>query len=199
MPGNDHWHVSFSGATPVEVIAGYTDALIRPKPAEPPEPDSVWAPFVEAGWTFAENREGDERTGVHPDGIMHMCCRVDDFDLLDFPDDGSVIWDAEARVPTGGGGYRSLWRAYFSVNTPLYLLAGFAGALASPEPVQRPRYEVPASSLVTQIHNGPQSEELLVARRKRETQARAVGRAARTAGARPLTPPRGGPAAGRGR
>ncbi|MFI5804365.1 DUF317 domain-containing protein [Streptomyces sp. NPDC051561] len=181
LPGNNHWHVSLGGATPVEVIAGFTDALIRPEPAKPPEPDSLWVPFVEAGWTFAENRDGDERTGVHPDGIMHMRCRADDFDLLDLPDEGSTLWDAEARVPTGDGGYHSLWRAYFSVNTPLHLLAGFAGALASTEPVQRPRYEVPDTSLVTQVRTGPQSEELLVARRKREAQARAVGRAERAA------------------
>ncbi|MBC2878054.1 MULTISPECIES: DUF317 domain-containing protein [Streptomyces] len=175
-----HWHASFGGNTPVEVLAAYTDALIRPAPKAEPE---VWSAVTRAGWTYERDEHGSEQA-LHPDGVLSLRRQVSH-------DPAFVHWRAEAALPTGLGGQRRLWEAWFSENSPPHLIAAFATALASNEPVQRAMSGVPHPHLVTQEISGPQGEQLLTSHEERLTAARAAARRA----ASPRARPRAGPAA----
>ncbi|MFD3910077.1 DUF317 domain-containing protein [Streptomyces sp. NPDC058603] len=175
-PGQ-RWYAEFGGETPVEVLAGFTDALILPVPQQ--EPD-VWQPLVAAGWSYGRDKRGNEEA-VAPDGIMS----VSRFTPLT---SDMFTWKAEAAEPTGLGGHRRIWHAYIGDETPRHLIAGFIDALASPEPVQRGRYDVPRGHLVTQEQHGPQGEQLLAAHEARLKAARATARKTRRAAA-PQTHP----------
>ncbi|MFD7013906.1 DUF317 domain-containing protein [Streptomyces sp. NPDC059928] len=171
---SDHWHASFGGNTPVEVIAGFTDALLAPAPAS--EPD-VWPVLSAAGWACERGEHGNE-SARHPDGITTMERRAtltSDY----------FAWSAEVALPNGGGGHQQLWQAYFDDRTPRHLLAGFATALTDPAPVQRGHYGVPHSHLVTQ-KPGPPGEQLAAAHQARLKAIRAAARKARL-GAVPTT------------
>ncbi|MFI7337164.1 DUF317 domain-containing protein [Streptomyces sp. NPDC050085] len=60
-----HWYAAFGGNTPVEVIAGFTDALLRPHPTTPSSP---WPLLRKAGGstsaTSAATRAAGIRTAV---------------------------------------------------------------------------------------------------------------------------------------
>ncbi|AJC55080.1 DUF317 domain-containing protein [Streptomyces sp. 769] len=166
--GGERWHASFGGNTPVEVIAGFSDALLHPAPAS--EPD-VWPVLRAAGWTYERDERGNE-AAHHPDGITSMERRTtltSDY----------FSWSAEVSLPTGLGGQKRLWHAYFDDRTPRHLLAAFATALADPAPVPRGHYDVPHPHLVTQEQRGPQGEQLAAAHETRLKAIRAAARKAR--------------------
>ncbi|MGW2721058.1 DUF317 domain-containing protein [Streptomyces sp. NPDC001492] len=171
----ERWHALFGGNTPAEVIAGFTDALVHPAPAT--EPD-VWPALQAAEWTYARDERGNE-SAHHPDGITTMERRAtltSDY----------FSWIAEVALPTGLGGQRRLWNAYFDDHTPRHLLAGFAAALTNPAPVPRGHYDVPESHLVTQVERRRQGEHLAAAHDARLKAVRAAARKARR-GAAPTT------------
>ncbi|WP_326812279.1 DUF317 domain-containing protein [Streptomyces scopuliridis] len=180
-PGQ-YWYVEFGGETPVEVLAGFTDALIVPVPGQEPV---VWQPLVAAGWAYEMDERGSE-VAVAPDGIMSVS-------RFTTPPIDAFYWKAEAAEPTGGGGHKRIWHAYFGDATPRHLIAGFTAALASPEPVQRRRYDVPRSHLVTQEQEGPQGEQLVAEHEARLRAARASARKTRRMAALQTQP---SPAAG---
>lgn len=55
------WHATFTTAVPIEIVAGFTDTLTKPRSAHAP---NVWAPLEENGW---ETERGQHFTAVSPD------------------------------------------------------------------------------------------------------------------------------------
>ncbi|MER7986546.1 DUF317 domain-containing protein [Streptomyces noursei] len=79
----------------------------------------------------------------------------------------------------GGDGRGHIWRASLDDDMPPHLITAFATALASHDPVQRGRYDVPHAHLVTQKDRGPQGEELAATHAARLKAVRAATRKAR--------------------
>ncbi|MFF5491310.1 DUF317 domain-containing protein [Streptomyces virginiae] len=158
---DENWYAQFGGNTPVEILAGFTDALLSPAPDTTPD---VWPILTARGWTHVRDERGDE-IAEHPDGIMHLCRRN--------PANGwSASWTASALLPTGLGGQETVWEAYLG-NAP-HLVAAFATALVDPAPVARAEFDVPHSSLVTQEPHGRQRDELAKEHAARLARARAT-------------------------
>nr|WP_240982575.1 DUF317 domain-containing protein [Streptomyces sp. S3(2020)] len=180
---SQRWYASFGGNTPAEILAGFTDALLRTAPEA--EPD-LWPTLQAAGWTYERGERGNEYAR-HPDGITIMersATLTSDY----------FRWRAEVALPTGLGGHHVLWHAYFDDRTPRHLLAGFATALVDPAPVARGHYDVPHYYLVAQVERGAQGEQLAAAHEARLKASRAAARKARRSAA-PTAQPSAGPAA----
>jgi len=180
---SQRWSASFGGNTPAEIIAGFTDALLRSPPAA--EPD-IWPTLQAAGWTYERDERGNERAH-HPDSITTMersATLTSDY----------FSWKAGVALPTGLGGHRQLWHGYFDDRTPRHLLAGFATALVDPAPVSRGHYDVPHDHLVAQVESGAQGEQLAAAHEARLKASRSAALKARRSTA-PTTRPAAGPAA----
>ncbi|MFF1420036.1 DUF317 domain-containing protein [Streptomyces sp. NPDC058280] len=115
--GRPAWYASFGARTPVEIIAGFTDALTDP--ASTAAVADPYEPLHQANWTSIS-------TGapglVSPDGKA-MLQRIDD----------EGAWFATAAL----GESRPLWQARFGDHTPARLIAAFTAALADPHPVPR--------------------------------------------------------------
>ncbi|MBZ3904420.1 DUF317 domain-containing protein [Streptomyces griseiscabiei] len=124
------WTVSLGRQTPVEIVAGLTDALTRPRAAHAPD---VWAPLREQRWK--PSRRDGYFGATSPDGAAWMQFRHDP--------DGQALWWSGARDEQGNG-----WNATFTATTPMHLVQAFSDALASPEPVMRPRGRVPFSARI---------------------------------------------------
>jgi hypothetical protein len=167
---SEGWHAEFGGHIPVQILAGFTDALIRPTPGK--EPD-VWQPLAQAGWTHTKDEHGNQQA-LHPDGQLSLRRHA----VLG---DGAFHWLAEVRLGNGLGGHQRLWHAFLDDRTPRHLLAGFTTALAATAPVQRPMATVPHPHLVTQERSGPQGEALAEAHQQRLAAARTAARKARRA------------------
>lgn len=166
---DENWYAQFGSSTPVEVLAGFTDALLSPAPESAPD---VWPILTAAGWTHARDERGHE-AAEHPDGIMQLRR----WNTVSSWDRG---WTAAALLPDGLGGVETVWEAYLG-NTP-HLVAAFATALVDPTPVPRAEFDVPHSSLVTQKQSGRQASELVEEHTARLARARATAvRGRRTA------------------
>lgn len=177
------WHAAFGGNTPAEIIAGFTDALLRPTPdAE----QDIWPTLQTAGWTVERDERNNEHAR-HPDGITTM-------ERSAGLDSDWFTWTAEVAQPTGLGGQHRLWSASFDDRTPRHLIASFAAALTDPAPVSRGRYNVPHSHLVTQVERGAQGDQLAAAHDARLKATRTAARKARRASA-PTTRPASAPGA----
>ncbi|MEU9246963.1 DUF317 domain-containing protein [Streptomyces sp. NPDC048385] len=124
------WAVTLGRQTPVEIVAGLTDALTRPHSAHAPD---VWAPLKEQRWSTA--RDAGHFTAQSPDGTAWMQFREDH--------SGHAMWWSAADDQQGNG-----WNATFTASTPMHLVQAFSAALASPEPVMRPRGRVPHSTKI---------------------------------------------------
>ncbi|MEV4997426.1 DUF317 domain-containing protein [Streptomyces niveus] len=158
-----HWYATFGGNTPVEILAGLTDALLKPVPETAPE---IWPTLAWAGWAYESDEHGNE-SARHPDGILSLCRQA--------VGRGKGLWRADADLPTGLGGRERIWHAYFDDRMPPHLIAAFTQALALDEPVQRRHYDVPHSHLVTQ-ERGPRGEQLALAHEARLKTVRATAR-----------------------
>ncbi|OYP14881.1 hypothetical protein CFC35_10505 [Streptomyces sp. FBKL.4005] len=124
------WWAVVGRQAPVEIVAGLTDALTRSRSAHAP---NVWAPLQEQHWHT--QFEGRHYTATSPDGTAWMHFRQDG--------DGNALWWSGARDERGNG-----WTAQFAPSTPMHLVQAFSTALASPEPVMRPRGRVPHSTKI---------------------------------------------------
>ncbi len=163
------WYTDFDAHTPVEILAGLTDALIAPEPTTTP-PD-VWTTLTSAHWAYERDEQGNE-TATHPAGTLNLR-------RWTVEPGERFFWTVEAGLHHTGGGRDLVWRAGLDDDMPPHLLSAFATALASHEPVQRGRYDVPHAHLVTQKERGPQGEELAAAHAARLKAVRATTRKAR--------------------
>ncbi|WP_345616637.1 DUF317 domain-containing protein [Streptomyces ziwulingensis] len=112
------WYASFGARTPVEIIAGFTDALtdLTADRADDWDPQE---PLLNAGWSPAY--------GHHRLASPDRTARVE-------ADWTSGSW----WVDTALRDFRSpQWQAHFSEHTPPHLITAFTAALADPRPVPR--------------------------------------------------------------
>ncbi|MFI1652751.1 DUF317 domain-containing protein [Streptomyces avidinii] len=131
--GHSYWSATFSAATPVEIVAGLADAVIRPAPDEagPTVVDILTA----RGWAHITDDTGSQ-TLASPDGIVQAELRVSTFL-------GVRGWEFEAARYHGEYGPEGLlWRAYFDEATPAHLLASVTDAISTPTPVLRGRFKI---------------------------------------------------------
>ncbi|GGZ40462.1 DUF317 domain-containing protein [Streptomyces poonensis] len=126
----DEWWVTLGRQTPVEIVAGLTDALTRPRSAHAP---NVWTPLHEQRWRTQP--DAGHVTAVSPDGSAWMQFQQDS--------NGRAMWWSGAEDEQGHG-----WTASFTATTPMHLVQSFSAALASPEPAMRPRGRVPYSARI---------------------------------------------------
>ncbi|HEX5566538.1 MAG TPA: DUF317 domain-containing protein [Streptomyces sp.] len=150
------WWAVLGRQTPVEIIAGLTDTLTRPRSAHAP---NVWAPLEEQHWQTRP--EGKHYTATSPDGAAWMHFRQDP--------NGNAVWWAGAKDQQGNG-----WTAQFAPSTPMHLVQAFSAALADPEPVMRPRGRVPHSSQIRTTSVSVLSSQLSAWQHARIATARAA-------------------------
>jgi hypothetical protein len=152
----DAWTVTLGRQTPVEIVAGLTDALTRPCSAHAP---NVWAPLQEQRWYTPQGSE--HVTAMSPDGTAWMQYHQDP--------NGQAMWWTGARDQQGNG-----WTASFTATTPMHLVQAFSTALASPEPVMRPRGRVPHSPQIRTTSVSVLPSQLSAWQQARVTAARAA-------------------------
>ncbi|MEU9411682.1 DUF317 domain-containing protein [Streptomyces sp. NPDC048281] len=174
---DDEWSAQLGRQTPVEILAGMTDALTRPRSAHAP---NIWAPLLDRDWHT--RFEGQHYTATSPDGTAWMQYRQSP--------DGAATWWSGAQDTQGNG-----WTATFTPNTPMHLVQAFSSELASPEPVLRPRGRVPMSAQIRTWSVSVKPSELSAWQQARITAARAATWARNSAhstrpstAARPYTP-----------
>ncbi|MGC0386661.1 DUF317 domain-containing protein [Streptomyces sp. SAI-129] len=153
---NGEWSAILGRQAPVEIVAGLTDALTRPRSAHAP---NVWAPLQEQNWHT--RFEGDHYTATSPDGSAWMQYRQSP--------GGEALWWTGARDTQGNG-----WSAQFTPNTPMHLVQTFAAELANPEPVMRPRGRVPHSDRIRTRSVSVQPSQLSAWQQARITAAHAA-------------------------
>ncbi|KUM99914.1 hypothetical protein AQI95_35960 [Streptomyces yokosukanensis] len=150
------WWATLGRQTPVEILAGLTDALTQPRSAHAP---NVWAPLEEHQWRAQS--EGRHYTATSPDGSAWLHFRQDG--------SGNAVWWSGAKDQQG-----SAWTAQFTSTTPMHLVQAFSAALASPEPVMRPRGRLPHSAKIRATSVSVLPSELRAWQQARITAARAA-------------------------
>ncbi|MEU3188408.1 DUF317 domain-containing protein [Streptomyces sp. NPDC006923] len=124
------WSAAFDARTPVEIIAGFTDALTAAETG--PGPTShPYDPLRQADWRDAHGHDGL----TSPDKIAHVEHGTSDGWL--------AVKIMVSEDPEG-----LIWQAYFSRDTPAHLIAGFTRALADQTPLPRGPHplRIPAQS-----------------------------------------------------
>lgn len=169
----DQWWAVLGQQTPVEIVAGLTDALNEPRSAHAP---NAWAPLHEQNWR--SQPKAGHVTATSPDGSAWMQYHQ--------TPGGTAMWWSGAKDQQGNG-----WIAQFTPTTPLHLVQAFSTALASPEPVMRPLGRVPQSAQIRTTSVSVLPSELGAWQQARITAARATTWARNTArSGRPRTTPR---------
>ncbi|WP_329309193.1 SPDY domain-containing protein [Streptomyces microflavus] len=149
------WQVNFTRQTPVEIVAGFTDALTRERSAHAPNP---WAPLQQQHW---ETERNQHFTAISPDRNTWLQFHQNS--------PGQAHWWAGARTEHG-----RTWDAVFSATTPMHLIETFSAALADPQPVMRPRGHVPPSKWIQVTSVSVRPSELSAWQQARITAARAA-------------------------
>ncbi|CQR61858.1 DUF317 domain-containing protein [Streptomyces leeuwenhoekii] len=165
------WWAVLGRQTPVEIVAGLTDALTRPRSAHAP---NVWAPLEEEHWST--RFEGRNYTATSPDESTWVHFRQHE--------DGRALWWSGARDEHGNG-----WTAQFAPSTPMHLVQAFSAALASAEPVMRPRGRVPRSGQIRTTSVSVLPSQLSAWQHARIAAARAATWARNWSADRPRTTP----------
>ncbi|MGQ4376477.1 DUF317 domain-containing protein [Streptomyces sp. SAS_267] len=150
------WSAHLGRQVPVEIVAGLTDALTRPRSAHAP---NVWAPLEEQYWDIGF--EGQDYQATSPDGTAWMQYHQSP--------DSEAMWWTGAKDQQGNG-----WTAHFTSNTPMHLVQAFSAELASPDPVMRPRGHVPLSAQIRAWSVSVKPSQLSAWQQARITAARAA-------------------------
>ncbi|WP_129287497.1 DUF317 domain-containing protein [Streptomyces sp. GZWMJZ-114] len=151
------WWAHFTAQTPVEIVAGLTDALTQPRAAHAPDP---WAPLRAQGWHIPA--ETEHTTALNPDATAWLRWHR--------AQDGTAVWWSGAKNEHD----ETMWGAHLSATTPLHLVTAFASALASPEPVMRPLGTVPPSTRIRTTSVSVLPSQLHAWQQARVTAARAA-------------------------
>lgn len=153
---NGEWSAHLGLQTPVEIVAGLTDALTQPRSAHAP---NVWAPLQEQHWHT--RFEGQHYTATSPDGTAWLQYHQST--------DGSTMWWTGAKDKQDNG-----WTANLTSTTPLHLVQAFATELAGPDPAMRPRGRVPNSAQIRTRSVSVTPSQLSAWQQARITAARAA-------------------------
>ncbi|WP_407549058.1 DUF317 domain-containing protein [Streptomyces sp. Pv4-95] len=160
--GQPAWHVTLGRQTPVEIVAGFTDAVAQPRSAHAPNP---WAPLQQQGW---QTKQSKHPTATSPDSSSWM--------QFHQTAPGEAYWWAGARTEHG-----TTWQAHFAPTTPMHLVQAFTTALADPQPVMRPLGNVPPSRRIRTTSVSVLPSQLSAWQQTRITAARAATWARNTA------------------
>ncbi|MFC9228420.1 DUF317 domain-containing protein [Streptomyces decoyicus] len=152
---HEAWHAALGRQIPVEIVAGVTDALTRPRSAHAP---NVWAPLEAQEW---EMEQGQHVTARSPDGNA--------FVRFHQSAPGQAHWWAGARNEHG-----RVWEATFTPNAPMHLVQAFSTALADPQPLMRPLGHVPPSQRIRTTSVSVLPSQLSAWQQARITAARAA-------------------------
>ncbi|NYV73260.1 DUF317 domain-containing protein [Streptomyces sp. UH6] len=174
--GEEPWVVTFGQATPVEIVAAFTDALTLPRTAHAP---NVWAPLERAGWKVGP--ENDWYTARSPDRTAWLQYHQGPH---------GALWWAAARSEEGFG-----WMATLTPSTPMHLVQAFAAGLSDPRPVMRPRGSLPPIRDLQTTSVSVLPSQLSAAHEARVHSARAAAWARATGSGPPGTTPATRPAA----
>ncbi|MEU4030539.1 DUF317 domain-containing protein [Streptomyces anulatus] len=112
------WYASFGARTPVELIAGFMDALTAPTPPDAIDP---FEPLLQQSW---KTTPGAPEL-MASDGTAFVERLSDEH--------GPGPWFMTAAL----GRERPVWQARFGENAPPRLVTAFTTALADPRPVWR--------------------------------------------------------------
>lgn len=166
-----YWHMSFGGLTPPEILAGVTDALIRPIPDHVTDVQHI---LTEAGWEDAPS-EGTASTAgvaVSADGLLR-------FERMELTGD-THAWRAEAALHHDGSyDVERVWHAWVSEGTPPHLVAALAHALVDTRPVLRAMHDQLGHYSAVQQPSATTGEQVVAAHEARVAAARAAARRAR--------------------
>lgn len=176
--GEPAWHATFGGRTPVEALAGLTDALVSATPRIAPDP---WAPLSAAGWKVSE---GQHVTATSPDGTA----------TVKLYRSGLYQHWRIATEHEFVGKRHEVWTAHLSGSTPAHLIAGLTAGLADASPVLRSPDAVPARSR-DRVHTKTAEAPGLAEARLRDRIAAARRAASRVRIGKGLRPPGLPPAA----
>ena len=127
------WSAQFGGHTPVEIIAGFTDALTRR--AHVPL-GNLWQLATGRGWSLYH--QGSGAAVLSPDETA-VLSRVPDV-VSDTP---GWRWKAEVSVPATAQRRQWLWGASIDETAPSAAIAGFVAALTDPAPLLRDESQQP--------------------------------------------------------
>ncbi|AJT62534.1 hypothetical protein T261_0845 [Streptomyces lydicus] len=132
--GSD-WSAHFGGHTPVEIVAGFTDALTN---AAPLAKTDLWHVAASRGW--APRLSGTDRAALSPDETAILAR----FRVPVLSDTPIWRWGAEVSVPLADERRRWIWGASIDEAAPAAALAGFVTALTDPAPLLRDEGQTPA-------------------------------------------------------
>ncbi|MFI1885966.1 DUF317 domain-containing protein [Streptomyces jumonjinensis] len=178
----EHWYAQFT-AIPAEILAGLTDQLFLPPPAE--QPPGVWDLLADAGWPHTPHQASS--VARSPDGMVsveHLQitegheARAWRIEVRPRPDQGPVIWSA--------------WIAY---EPPAHLITGLVAALTDPAPLQRNWGQTEAHYSARRTESRVAPEAHVDAHRTRIDTVRAQIRAARRSNSSASSAPSPAPSA----
>ncbi|MFF3640360.1 DUF317 domain-containing protein [Streptomyces sp. NPDC002564] len=121
------WSAQFAIHTPVEIVAGFTDALHSTGPR--PEEDELWRLAASRGW--AMQLAGRQRAALSPDGTAYL---ARESSLAENP---VHRWTVQVSVPHTENRLRWIWNASIDEAAPPAALTGFIDALTDPSPLLR--------------------------------------------------------------
>lgn len=134
-PNSRAWSARFTRRIPAEILAGLTDTLLIPAPADAPE---AWDVVRAAGWkiTQSENGTGFEARSFDQRAVAEYSHLNNDVPLSSF------LWRVRTREYPAGAAEsafdgRSVWDGWLDGHTPAHVITGFVTALTSPEPLLR--------------------------------------------------------------
>ena len=133
-PAQGHaWSAQFGIHTPVEIIAGFTDAVNSTGPR--PEEAELWRLAASRGWTM--RLAGRERAALSPD---ETACLSRESSLAETP---IHRWAVQVSVPLSEKRHRWIWNASIDEAAPPAALTGFIDALTDPAPLLRSEGQEP--------------------------------------------------------
>ncbi|MEU8482402.1 DUF317 domain-containing protein [Streptomyces sp. NPDC048641] len=128
------WSAQFGGHTPVEIIAGFTNAVTNRTHA--PLGD-LWQLATGQGWSLVH--QGPEAAALAPDETA-ILVRAPNAVVSDTP---GWRWAAEVSVPITEERRRWLWGASIDETAPSAAIAGFVTALLDTAPLLRDEGQQP--------------------------------------------------------
>lgn len=174
------WSAQFGGHTPVEIIAGFTDAVTNR--AHIPLGD-LWQQAASRGWSLVHH--GSETAAQSPDKAATLE-RAPNAVISDTP---GWRWSVDVLVPITEERNLWLWRASIDETAPSAAIAGFVTALLDPAPLLRDEGQQPDTFFhLTAVRSAVAPEQLQQMHLQRLEDARRTLPPTSPAAGRPSSP-----------